>query len=230
LNKLLPLIAFSVLLLVPAGVQNAFAQSQTCTLIDFEGVDTSVLLGTIGDVTFTGIIGSSVDSDAGGNGNFANEPSPETAIIFGSLTAPITLTFANPVSQFNWFYSANAQTEFRFFDSGNGLLATINPPVLAQGIVGGDPTGSFDNWGMASHSEVSNIINKIEMDMATGSVVLDNFEFCIIDSPVVGGMPIPIDSTSLILASAQSFSWMIPVALSVLGIGLFVVSRKSENF
>ena len=46
--------------------------------------------------------------------------------------------------------------------------------------------------------------------------------------PVVGGEIIPIESTSLLLAGAQSFSWMIPVVLSVLGIGLFVVSRKSE--
>jgi len=45
---------------------------------------------------------------------------------------------------------------------------------------------------------------------------------------VIGGEFLPIDSTALVLASAQSFSWMIPVILSVLGIGLFVVSRKSE--
>jgi len=45
---------------------------------------------------------------------------------------------------------------------------------------------------------------------------------------VVGGDFLPINSTSLLLANAQSFSWMIPVVLSVIGIGLFVVSRKSE--
>jgi len=45
----------------------------------------------------------------------------------------------------------------------------------------------------------------------------------------VGGEIIPIETTSLLLAGAQSFSWMIPVVLSVLGIGLFAVSRKSEN-
>jgi len=44
----------------------------------------------------------------------------------------------------------------------------------------------------------------------------------------VGGELIPIDSTSLLLAGAQSFSWMIPVVLSGIGIGLFVVFRKSE--
>jgi len=47
--------------------------------------------------------------------------------------------------------------------------------------------------------------------------------------PVVGGELIPIETTSLLLAGAQTFSWMIPIVLSVLGIGLFVVSRKSEN-
>jgi len=45
----------------------------------------------------------------------------------------------------------------------------------------------------------------------------------------VGGELLPLETTSLLLASAQTFSWMIPVILSVLGIGLFVVSRKSEN-
>jgi len=49
------------------------------------------------------------------------------------------------------------------------------------------------------------------------------------DDEVVGGSLLPIDSTSLLLAGAQTFSWMIPVVLSVLGIGLFVVSRKSKN-
>jgi len=46
-------------------------------------------------------------------------------------------------------------------------------------------------------------------------------------STVVGGELLSIDSTSLILAGAQSFSWMIPVILSGIGIGLFVVSRNS---
>ena len=43
-----------------------------------------------------------------------------------------------------------------------------------------------------------------------------------------GGEFLPIDATSLLLANAQTFSWMIPVILSGIGIGLFVVSRKSE--
>ncbi len=49
-----------------------------------------------------------------------------------------------------------------------------------------------------------------------------------IDTMVVGGELLPIETTSLLLAGAQSFSWMIPVILSGIGIGLFVF-RKSEN-
>ena len=54
-------------------------------------------------------------------------------------------------------------------------------------------------------------------------------DFSVFDTEnLVAGEIIPIESTSLILAGAQSFSWMIPLLLSVLGIGLFVVSRKNE--
>jgi len=42
------------------------------------------------------------------------------------------------------------------------------------------------------------------------------------------GEIIPIETASLLLANTQTFSWMIPVTLSVLRIGLFVF-RKSEN-
>ncbi len=45
----------------------------------------------------------------------------------------------------------------------------------------------------------------------------------------VGGEFLQLDTTSLLLAGAQTFSWMIPVVLSIVGIGLFVVSRKSKN-
>jgi hypothetical protein len=46
-------------------------------------------------------------------------------------------------------------------------------------------------------------------------------------SGTVGGTLIPIDATALLLANAQSSSWMIPVIVSIVGIGLFVVSRKT---
>ena len=46
---------------------------------------------------------------------------------------------------------------------------------------------------------------------------------------LVGGTLLPIDTTALLLAGAQSTSWMIPVVLSIVGFGLFLSSRKSQN-
>ncbi len=45
---------------------------------------------------------------------------------------------------------------------------------------------------------------------------------------VVGGHGGPIDKTSLLVTGAQlNASWMIPLLISAIGIGLFVVTRKS---
>jgi len=48
------------------------------------------------------------------------------------------------------------------------------------------------------------------------------------DGVVVGGHGGPIDKTSLLVTGAQlNASWMIPLLISAIGIGLFVVTRKS---
>jgi len=57
--------------------------------------------------------------------------------------------------------------------------------------------------------------------------ILDGNPITIADC-FIGGDFIGVDSTALMLAGAKSFSWMIPVILSGIGIGLFVF-RKSEN-
>jgi len=216
----------------PGGIATTSQVSgATCTFIDFEGVGNSVGPPIIiGDATFTGGVVSIVDNDAGGSGNFANEPSPDTVILVSSPPPMFTLTFANPVSQLSWFYVANGQTEVRFFDSGNGLLATVNPPVLVQGVVGGDPNGFFDNWDMASHSEGSNTIKKVEFERVTASGAgFDDMEFCIIDS-VVGGTLIPLDTTALMLAGLQSSAiWMIPTLAGLAAAGFYLVKFRMNK-
>ena len=103
---------------------------------------------------------------------------------------------------------------------------------------------SFDNTGIPifkweGDETITNDDNAVPGEVTClVSFAVENFAGIVVISqsitvttpepPVVGGELIPIETTSLILAGAQSFSWMIPVVLSVLGIGLFVVSRKSE--
>jgi len=75
----------------------------------------------------------------------------------------------------------------------------------------------FSIWNrILNPSEILDLYNN-----GAGLSFIDN-------NQVIGGEIIPIENTSLILAGAQSFSWMIPVVLSGIGIGLFVASRKSE--
>ena len=86
-----------------------------------------------------------------------------------------------------------------------------------------DSTFAFEHFmsevddGFYNHDE--DVMNQIRNLFAKG----------LGDSCLVGGEIIPIETTSLLLAGAQSFSWMIPLVVSGIGIGLFVVSRKSKN-
>jgi len=58
-----------------------------------------------------------------------------------------------------------------------------------------------------------------------GSGAVDNIEYEKCD--VVGGAPHIIDKTALLVTGAQvSASWMIPLLVSAIGIGVFVVTRK----
>lgn len=43
---------------------------------------------------------------------------------------------------------------------------------------------------------------------------------------MIGGKTIPIESSSLLLAGAQSVTWLIPISLSIVGIGLVLVKRR----
>jgi len=76
-----------------------------------------------------------------------------------------------------------------------------------------------------------------DQDECTGPDTCDGSGTCEAGPPItgtpacfpvsqIGGEIISIESSSLILAGANSFSWMIPVVLSVLGIGLVFLRRK----
>jgi len=53
--------------------------------LDFEGIDNTAPVGNAYSscgVTFSDDALSIIDADAGGTGNFANEPSPNTVLLF----------------------------------------------------------------------------------------------------------------------------------------------------
>jgi hypothetical protein len=91
-----------------------------------------------------------IDADAGGSGNFANEPSQDTIAFF--LTGPgVVMNVPNGFTTgFSFFYSSGRSGQVTVYDGLHGtgnVLAVI--PVVAQGATcgaGGDPTGFFACW------------------------------------------------------------------------------------
>ena len=83
-------------------------------------------------------------------------------------------------------------------------------------------------------SDNPNLLNDESWAIDNVQVILNGIDdpSCIITppEPIVGGKLLPIDTSALLVAGAQTnVTWLIPIVLSVIGIGLFVVSRKSDN-
>jgi len=128
-------------------------------------------------------------------------------------------------------------------------LSGPDPPVdcVGNGCIVSFPGGDMSEikivFNMPVDPDSTLLINKAlayagpDHEFGTGDSntfeFIEVFQWPTIDVPPVpfpvGGEIIPIETTSLLLANTQSFSWMIPVILSGIGIGLFVVSRKSKN-
>ena len=89
-----------------------------------------------------------VDFDAGGNGNFANEPSPSTILFFQAGGAATMNVAAGFNTGFSFFYTSTADGFVNVFDGLNGtgaLLATLNLAANNGNCVG-DPNGTFCNF------------------------------------------------------------------------------------
>jgi len=178
LNKLIPFLAFSVLLLAPVGAQTAYAGSG-CQITP------STVMLTLDKGATSDIISKVIDCDSDILTDDASSDCQNKGI---------------DVSIFNF--------------------QTPNPSEI-------DFNERFTNTGGApgqTHCEVTFLV---EFENNDPNVLLIQ-EVWITTPEIVGGKFLPIDTTSLLVAGASSSAWMIPVILSVLGIGLFVVSRKSE--
>ncbi len=89
-----------------------------------------------------------VDADAGGTGNFANEPSPDTIMFFLDATEAIPNFAAGFTAGFSFLYSSALAASVNVYEGLNAtgnLLASLN--LVAQYSVNctGDPTGARFN-------------------------------------------------------------------------------------
>jgi hypothetical protein len=138
---------------IAAAVLAAPAASQAAIIVlDFEGVGD---LQPVGDfyadqgVSFSPATLAVVDTDNGGSGNIANEPSPSTVMFFLDGSNAILNFAAGFDTGFSFFYSSNTEASVSVYDgvdaTGN-LLATLPLELQFNRDCVGDPTGQYCNW------------------------------------------------------------------------------------
>jgi len=140
-----------------ALASSLFASAAVITL-DFEGVGNTNAVGNFYNggagpnygVAFNGPTLALVDSDAGGTGNFANEPTGDTIMFFTDSNASIMSLAAGFTTGFSFFYTSSTAGSVRVYDGVNGtgaLLTTLGfvDQSNGGGCVG-DPNGAFCNW------------------------------------------------------------------------------------
>ncbi len=177
-----------VILTTLLALASSMFASATVITLDFEGVgDLNAVgnfynggAGTNYGVAFDGPTLALVDSDAGGSGNFANEPTGDTIMFFTSASASTMSVAAGFTTGFSFFYTSSSAGSVDVFDGVNGtgaLLATLG--FAAQHTGGGcvgDPSGDFCNWsavGVAFAGTAKSVV----FSGVAGSTGFDNITF-----------------------------------------------------
>jgi len=170
------------------------AAAGSVIVLDFEGVGNQVSVGEFynGGTDGAGNSGTNygisfsptslgiIDADAGGGGNFANEPSPSTVLFFLSGGAATMNYAAGFETGFSFFYSSSASlggtiNVYEGLNATGALLASLTLTPNG-GTCSGDPNGfPFCTWtnigvgfsGVARSVDFGGTANQIAFDNIT---------------------------------------------------------------
>ena len=172
--------------------------SAAVIVLDFEGIGDQAPVGNFYNggggtnygVEFSPATLAIIDADAGGSGNFANEPSPNTIMFFLQANNAILNFAAGFDTGFSFFYSSSTAASVNVYDGLGGtgnLLGTLN--LTAQGFnnCGGDPTGDFCNWTPVGVN-FAGIAKSIDFGGTANQTGFDDITF---GSATPGQTPIP---------------------------------------
>lgn len=186
--------------------------SDGAQLLDFYngGTDSAGNSGANFGVQFGANALAIIDQDAGGSGNFANEPSPNTTMSFVTGSAVLNYS-AGFDTGFSFFYSSvfsASVTVWDGLDASGNLLATLNLISQFDDNCTGDPTGDFCNWTEVGAS-FAGTAKSIDFSGTVNSVGFDDITF---GSASAGGATIPE-----------------PASLALLGLGLLGLNFASRR-
>lgn len=214
------LLASSLIVALASNAHAAF-------VLDFEGAGNNASLlnyynggtdslgnsGTNYGIAFGSNTLAIVDGDAGGSGNFANEPSPSTVMYF--LTGSAVLNYAAGFDTgFSFYYSSSTVASVKVYsglDATGTLLADI--PLAAQysDSCSGDPNGDFCNW-TAVGASFAGVAMSIDFGGTVNQVGYDNITF---------GSATPIDPNPVPEPAT--------LALSALALGALGLNRRQRR-
>ena len=181
------------------------AAQATTTVLTFEGVGNSAAVNdfynggtdSVGNsgvnygINFSTDSLGLIDSDAGGTGNFANEPSASTIVFFQSGSSARMNVAAGFDTGFSFFYSAFANAFVNVYSGLNGtgtLLATLGLTTnFNNGGCVGDPTGQACHWDAVGVT-FAGIAHSVDFGGVANQAGFDNIT---LGSDVAGGVPEP---------------------------------------
>lgn len=195
--------------LLATSLSLAFTQSNASVVVlNFEGIANSTAVGnyynggagTNYGVQFSPATLAIIDQDAGGTGNFANEPSANTVMFFLSATNSILNVAAGFDTGFSFFYSSQQAASVRVFSGLNAtgtLLGSLNLGAQYNQNCSGDPTGQYCNW-TAVGVNFNGIAQSIDFGGTANRVAFDDITFG--SSEAGGGTQVPLPATAGLLA------------------------------
>ena len=160
----------------------ALAAHAAPVVLDFEGVGN---LNPVGNfyaalgVEFSPATLAVVDADAGGTGNFANEPSPDTIMFFLDASNAILNYAAGFTTGFSFFYTSSLAASVNVYDDINGmgnLLGSLNLAAQHTQNCSGDPSGDFCNWS-AIGVDFAGVAKSINFGGTANQVGFDDITF-----------------------------------------------------
>ncbi|SBT05331.1 conserved exported hypothetical protein [Candidatus Accumulibacter aalborgensis] len=141
--------------LLTAGLVYSAPSLSAIVSLDFEGLANNTPVGNfysgIG-VVFSPATLALIDADAGGSGNFANEPSPNTIMFFLDANNAVLDYAAGFQTGFSFYYTSSTAATVNVYDAvggaagGGNVIASINLAAQFTDNCVGDPTGAFCNF------------------------------------------------------------------------------------
>lgn len=190
-------------------------------VLDFEGIANGAAVGNFYNggagtnygVSFSPATLALIDADAGGTGNFANEPSANTIMFFLDANNAILNYAAGFDTGFSFYYTSSTAAPVTIWSGLNGtgsLLGTINLVAQHTQNCSGDPSGTFCHWD-AIGVAFAGIAKSINFGGTANQTGYDNITFG--SATPVPGIPEP--STYAMLA------------LGLAGVGFVARRRKT---